>query len=198
MMLAPLAFVSDYFTDHLFDLSYWYHGIRSQSTLKFYGIVMLLEVIDKMLYHFGEFLLVDQLWKKMHYSHLLAATIYNFCHALVLQLLLVVYNVLLNSELSLFVIMVFVNNSMKLKSTLFKKFSEQAYLHQTHVDLNSRTQKIVFFASMLLVSRKGFKADILTKLFIMFGSQMFTEWVQHVSLTKMNQLNTIVFRKMSA
>jgi hypothetical protein len=85
---------------------------------------MTLETIDKMLYYFGEFLIQDLLWKKLDWPYLISAIIYNTIHASVLYFLLIVYNVLLNSDIQLFFILIFVNNSMKLKSMLFKKFNE--------------------------------------------------------------------------
>jgi hypothetical protein len=127
--------MSDAFTDRLFDISYWYHSTRSQSTLKMYGVIMTLEVIDKVLYSFGEYLIKDLLWKKLEItnslmdckSYIIGSTIYVFLHSLIMYMLMIGYNVLLNSDVSTFLIMVFVLNSMKIKSTLFKKFSESAY-----------------------------------------------------------------------
>ena len=101
-----------------------------------YGVLMTLEVIDKILFHFGEYFIIDQFWfiipkkKNIIFSlktNIAIITVYILIHSLVLHLLLLVYNVLLNSDANAFLIMIFVNNSVKLKSTIFKKFNEQAY-----------------------------------------------------------------------
>lgn len=81
---------------------------------------MTLEVIEKMLYHFGEYFIQDLLWKRSAFRDLISAIIYNLIHASVLFTLLIIYNVILNSDISLFVILLFVNNSMKLKSIITK------------------------------------------------------------------------------
>lgn len=48
---------------HSFAVSYWYHQIRSQSVLKNYGVIMTLEIIDKIAVNLGKTLIVDRLWK---------------------------------------------------------------------------------------------------------------------------------------
>ena len=198
IIFISFLILSDYFTDQSFDISVYYHGLRSQSTVKFYGLIMTLEVIDKMMYHFGEFLIQDLLWKSpQSVRTFFAALIYNVIHAWILFLLLIVYNVLLNSDIQLFFILIFANNSMKLKSTLFKKFNEQAYWNQTHSDLIARTQKMIFIILIYLISKKGFTEDILKKLFLLFIVEPVTEYIKHISIAKMNNLNVQLVKRMS-
>lgn len=103
---------------------------------------MTLEIVDRILCSFGEFLILDLCWgtlkQRIYKTYLMAGILYVLLHSIILYLILVVYNVMLNSDINTFLIMIFVNNSMKLKSTALKKFNEQGYFSQTHTDLRAR------------------------------------------------------------
>lgn len=61
--------------------------------------------------------------------YMIVAMICIYIHSVFLYFYMVVYNVLFNADLNTFLIMVFVNSSMKLKSTVYKKFNESAYFN---------------------------------------------------------------------
>jgi hypothetical protein len=133
---------------HSFAVSYWYHQIRSQSVLKNYGVIMTLEIIDKIAVNLGKTLIVDRLWKQITekkrifswktFFLLIYSTIYVITHTIILFIWLMVYNVIFNSDWAFLIVMVFVHNSMKLKSTLMKKVTLEGYALAIFADIRCR------------------------------------------------------------
>ena len=84
--------------------------------------------------------------------------------------------------------MLFVYNSMKLKSSIFKKFTIDGYNRQTHDDLRIRFIKFLY-VFLIWGRMKGFTADILQKLGYLLGTEIVVEWVKHIFLLQLNQLS---------
>ncbi|EWS76258.1 eukaryotic membrane protein, cytomegalovirus gH-receptor family protein (macronuclear) [Tetrahymena thermophila SB210] len=199
------------FTDNLyiiemkeyFDVSYWYHAFRGQSTLKLYGVLMTADIVDKMLCTFGEYLILDIIWQKLPKSPLLhlikyiiPAILYVFLHSLVLFLSIIATNVILNSDISFLFVMMFVHLSMKLKSTIFKKFTKDGYVQQTHSDLRSRFAKFLY-VFLIWASMRGFPEDIVRKLVYFLGFEVIVEWIKHIFLMLLNNLKLSIVESMS-
>ncbi|KAL4472619.1 hypothetical protein ABPG74_018568 [Tetrahymena malaccensis] len=207
LILVPVLI----FTDNLyiiemkeyFDVSYWYHAFRGQSTLKLYGVLMTADIVDKMLCTFGEYLILDIIWQKLPKSPLLhlmkyiiPAILYIFLHSLVLFLSIIATNVILNSDISFLFVMMFVHLSMKLKSTIFKKFTKDGYVQQTHSDLRSRFAKFLY-VFLIWASMRGFPEDIVRKLVYFLGFEVIVEWIKHIFLMLLNNLKLSIVESMS-
>lgn len=164
---------------------------------------MTADVVDKMLCTFGEYLILDVLWQKFPkisllglIKYLIPAILYVFLHSLVLFLSIIGYNVILNSDISFLFVMVFVHNSMKLKSSIFKKFTKDGYVSSTHADLRARFSKC-FYVFLIWASMRGFSQDIIRKLLYFLGSEVIVEWVKHIFLMLLNNLKLSIVESMN-
>lgn len=61
-------------------------------------------------------------------KYIIPTMVYVCLHSIVLFLQIIGYNVILNSDISSLFVLIFVHNSMKLKSSVFKKFTKDAYI----------------------------------------------------------------------
>lgn len=128
--------------------------------------------------------------------YIVPTVVYVSLHSVVVFLQVISYNVILNSDISSLFVLVFVHNSMKLKSSIFKKFSKDAYTNQTHIDLRTRFEKFLY-VFLIWVSFRGFAEDILSKLLYFLGSEIIIEWVKHVFLMLLNNLTLSTVESMS-
>lgn len=201
LTLIPMLIMQNEFTQDYFSVSYWYHAIKSQSTLKLYGVLMMLENIDKMLYNFGEYFISELMWSKLQSCksirksilHIVVCLAYVLIHSIFLFTLLIIYNVFLNSDYSLFIIMIFVNNAMKMKSQIFKKLTEYGYTSQSHPDIRNRYQKFLFIILSYIMNSKGFAPDIYYKFIALLISEYTMQWFIYLSMAKFNQLKQNIF-----
>lgn len=106
------------------------------------------------------------------------------------------YNVILNSDISFLFVLIFVHNSMKLKSSIFKKFSKDGYVQSTHVDLRTRFSKC-FYVFLIWASMSGFSTDIVRKLLYFLGTEVIVEWIKHIFLMLLNNLKLSIVESMN-
>jgi hypothetical protein len=110
-----------------FEFGMWYHIIRGQSQIKLYGIMQILDLLDKLASNQGDYIFRELYWKKVCQKnsvfnrYLLYSFIYMFFHSILLGLQLTVYSVIFNSGVNLLYLALFVLSLIKLKSSVFKK-----------------------------------------------------------------------------
>ena len=132
IVLAVLYFI---------DISYIYHFIRQQSTIKLYVLFNVMEILDKLLASFGQDI-YDTLFCYM-YTHTrlsrslfsphryglktcyVVALCYSLIHTLILLLKMVTLNVSVNSHSNALFTLLISNNFVELKSSVFKTYKEE-------------------------------------------------------------------------
>lgn len=89
-----------------------------------------------------------------------------------------VYNVIFNSDWAFLIVMVFVHNSMKLKSTLMKKVSPESYALAIFADIRCRFQKFLFVFFIMISNPRGVTKEFLLKLVIFLSVDFLIEWIK--------------------
>ena len=103
---------------------------------------------------------------------------------------------ILNSDISSLFVLIFVHNSMKLKSSIFKKFTKDGYTQQTHVDLRTRFSKCLY-VFLIWTNMNGFASDIIRKLLYFLGAEVIVEWIKHIFLMLLNNLKLSIIESMN-
>jgi hypothetical protein len=104
-----VAFVAYIFTlnEDIFDISFLYHMIRGQSTVKVYAIIFAIEASEVVMTKLGIFLyknIRDKLENKdvafyKLFPEFLVESLYVFCHGYIIYIDFLIYSVVLNSSL---------------------------------------------------------------------------------------------------
>lgn len=136
------------------------------------------------IYWYSQFTIV----KNTHVCQLMRLAI----HCALLFLEMINLNVALNSEISSFLTIVLGNNMTELKITVFKKQDERGMQNILYFDAVERTQKAIALF-LIYLHPKSVADDFLFKIFVLIIAEFLIDWIKHVFLTKMNDLQADIF-----
>ncbi|XP_065884568.1 transmembrane anterior posterior transformation protein 1-like isoform X2 [Dysidea avara] len=194
------------------DTSMVYHMVRGQSFIKLYVIINVLEIFDRLLASIGQDTLDTLYWvaletksKKQDYLEALfyfcVANIYVFLHTVLALFQAVTLNVAMNSHSNVLLTILISNQFVELKGNVFKKFETANLFQMSCSDIRERFHMVVLLAVVSVRNLAAFNWDpghleiLIPELLMVFGSELFVDWVKHAFITKFNDIQPEVYRK---
>jgi uncharacterized membrane protein YgcG len=183
------------------NMSWLYHYIRMQNTIKLYALTAMMEIFDKLFSSFGIDALDSLFWKtrvRSSYSTLILSFLITLTYVLVhsslyfahVSTLIVAIN---NADQSLLTILI-LNNFAEIKSFVLKKFDEESLYQLVCSDIYERFKIVLFSFLIFLISfSQSSSTSVLTVLseyglifFWMISSEMIVDWIKHAFIVKLN------------
>lgn len=121
---------------------------------------------------------------------------YIVLHTLDLLTLMIIYNLSINSDISALALILFIHSSVKLKSIPFKKFDERLYFTQTFTDCKEKVSRYLLIYLISLMP-ETYADGYEYKIFLMFGSDLMVDWINHFFMVKMNNLKPDILKNLS-
>lgn len=206
----------------LFDLSFVYHFIRGQATLKLYGLFNLLEIMDKLCCSFGPDIFDSLLHistppemtpkgknRKLRYfgpvvSYLIAL-VYTFVHSSFLFIRIITLNVSMNAYNNSLLTLLITNNFVELKGSVFKNFKKDNVFLMTCSDIVERFNLFLFLSIVIIHNLNDaswemtyvIALDILYVLALVFLMEVLVDWIKHAFIIKFNNLSTTIYSELS-
>lgn len=206
----------------LFDLSFVYHFIRGQATLKLYGIFNLLEIMDRLCCSFGPDIFDSLLHistppemtpggkkKKMRYfgpiMSYFIALVYTFIHSSFLFIRIITLNVSMNAYNNSLLTLLITNNFVELKASVFKNFQKNNVCLMTCSDIVERFNLFLFLTIVIVHNLNDaswrmtyvIAMDILYVLSLVFAMEVLVDWIKHAFIIKFNGLSTSLYSDLS-
>jgi hypothetical protein len=143
------------------NMSRVYHYIRGQAMIKLYVIIAMLEILDKLCCSLGQDILDSLYWTTRRSPDKWLRLTADFCvtwcfvlvHAGLIFAHVVTLNVAINSSSSSMLTLLVSNNFAELKTTVFKKYSEQNLLQIACSDIVERFKLFLF---LLMIGLQNF------------------------------------------
>ncbi|TNV74174.1 hypothetical protein FGO68_gene14737 [Halteria grandinella] len=157
------------FTFNYFEVGFWYHIIRGQSQIKLYGLIQILDLLDRLACTQGDYILRQMYWQHVYKEqsvfnrYLIYSFVYIFAHSCLLGLQLTVYNVIFSQKVQLLYLALFVLSLIKLKGSVFKKQDEKSCISTAINDGREYFQKILYIL-LITISNKFTPIDFLYKI----------------------------------
>ena len=142
----------------LLDMSQVYHYIKMQTTVKLYVLTAMMEILDKLLFSFGQDAFDSLFWKVKNFTSndtstvavsLIIVAVYVVVHSSLFFVNIVVAVKI--SDNSLFAVII-LNNFAEIKQFVYRKFDAEGLFRLACVDITERFQTTLFF---ILVSVVG-------------------------------------------
>ena len=218
--LATLAAVSYALTR--FDVSFIYHFIRSQDTLKLYVVFNILDIMDKLFLSFNtdtfeamalractctdpKLTLTSRIVESMLlFRNWLVSTVSIFVHGSVILCQAVTLNVALNTSSKGLLPLLVSNQFMEVKGFVFKRMDYKRLFNITCQDIAERVNIIVMVLFVIIHSALGGKgkrnaalisAALYNKLVVVILCEFVVDWMKHAFLSKFNSLPSTTYRR---
>lgn len=178
------------------DPSIVYHYVRGQATFKLYVIYNCLEILDRLCTYFGnDVSTLPHVGRgAMSFPALFAVQLLYVCiHAFILFLQLITLNVAIN-EVNLLLTLLVSNQFIELKTSVFKKYSEDNLFQIVGADAVERFQifvYIVLIAFNNLSDRQWAPGidwffELGRTLVLVAGSEALIDWIKHAFIARFN------------
>lgn len=198
LMRGLLLLIGSWALSHV-NMSWVYHYIRMQNTIKLYALTAMMEIFDKLFSSFGIDALDSLFWKtriRSNYTVLILSFLVTLIYVLVhsslyfthVSTLIVAIN---NADQSLLTILI-LNNFAEIKSFVLKKFDEDSFYQLVCSDIYERFKIVLFYFLIFLI---GFsQSSNIYHTFLEYGliflwmlfSEMIVDWIKHAFIIKLN------------
>eukprot|EP00055_Hartaetosiga_balthica_P002391 m.139378 g.139378 ORF g.139378 m.139378 type:complete len:644 (+) comp21271_c0_seq1:27-1958(+) len=187
------------------DISYMYHNIRGQSTIKYYVLINMCEVFDKLFSALAQDVtdsLVLKASKCKGVYDLLIVTFLLFLsivaillHTIVVMLQMIALNVAINSKTSGILTIILSNQFLEVKSSVFKKITKSSLYQLVCWDVRERFQYFLMLTLIAIRNLSAYAWDVeyfvnflLGNLALAYGSEVVVDWFKHSFVTRFNGL----------
>eukprot|EP00049_Salpingoeca_infusionum_P014102 m.262834 g.262834 ORF g.262834 m.262834 type:complete len:581 (+) comp15597_c0_seq1:205-1947(+) len=191
------------------DISWVYHNVRGQSTIKLYVIINLVDVFDRLCASFsqdifdvltlrcystdsfGSFLKLIVFW--------LLAFLFLVLHTSAILVQLVALNVAINSNNQSLLPLLISNQFMEIKSAVFKRCDIVSLFQITCADLRERFQFVLILTLIAIrnMSAYGWQSaefyDLAFIVFLTYVSEVFVDYFKHAFVVRFNALSTDLY-----
>ncbi|CAD8045935.1 unnamed protein product [Paramecium sonneborni] len=181
------------FTFNYFEVGFWYHIIRGQSQIKLYGIIQILDLLDRLACTQGDYIIRQLYWQNVYKNqsvinrYLFYSFIYIFAHACLLGLQLTVYNVIFSQKVQLLYLALFVLSLIKLKGSVFKKQDEKSCISTAINDGREYFQKALYII-LISMSVKFTPVDFYYKIGFYFFIELLVDSFKYISIFHLNSV----------
>ncbi|KAM3139079.1 hypothetical protein pb186bvf_008890 [Paramecium bursaria] len=176
-----------------FELGLWYHTIRGQSQIKLYGIIQILDLLDRIACNQGDYIVKQLYWNRVNKTeailnrYLIYSYIYIICHTCVIGLQMTVYNVIFSSNLNLLYLALFVLSLIKLKGSVFKKQDEKSVIQMSLDGGRELFQKMLY--TILIISTNKFTPqDFYYKIAFYYMIEYIVDSFKNISIFHLNNI----------
>ncbi|CAK78810.1 unnamed protein product (macronuclear) [Paramecium tetraurelia] len=190
---AMIWLITWLFTFNYFEVGFWYHIIRSQSQIKLYGIIQILDLLDRLACTQGDYIIRQLYWQNVYKNqsvfnrYLPYSFIYIFAHACLLGLQLTVYNVIFSQKVQLLYLALFVLSLIKLKGSVFKKQDEKSCITTAINDGREYFQKALYII-LISMSVKFTPVDFYYKIGFYFFIELLVDSFKYISIFHLNSV----------
>lgn len=205
-----------------FDISFIYHIIRSQDTIKLYVVFNILDILDKLFLSFNTDTFEAMslragtctkgslnIYEKLKEGNLLlrnwlVSTISIFIHGLVILCQAVTLNVALNTSNKGLLPLLISNQFMEVKGFVFKRMDYKRLFNITCQDIAERTNIFIIIVFVVVHSAIAATArntsilvskSLLHKLVVIALCEYVVDWMKHAFLSKFNSLPPTTYRR---
>uniref|UniRef100_A0A1I7XPC5 Protein TAPT1 homolog n=1 Tax=Heterorhabditis bacteriophora TaxID=37862 RepID=A0A1I7XPC5_HETBA len=194
------------------DTSVVYHQVRGQGVIKLYIFYNMLEVADKLFSSLGQDILDALFWtaneqKTMRNMirtvfHFIFAITYATIHTFLVLLQATTLNVAFNSHNQALLAIMMSNNFVELKGSVFKKFAKANLFQMACSDVRERFHImallfVVMVRNMMAVNWSNEHMwEMIPDILMVIGAELLVDWLKHAFITKFNEINAEVSRRM--
>ena len=187
------------------DVSVLYHWIRSQSMVKLYLLVAIVEVFDRLMCSLGQDCLDSLYWnttRRPRSSRLIVSAlvvlVYTGLHSFLLFVHVATLNVAMNSDDQALLSLLIGGNFAEIKSTVFKKYNKATLFKITASDICERFKLALFLLLVLtLNASQGMDSTMLynylSMCWIVYCAEWLSDWLKHAFITKFNYIASGVY-----
>ena len=191
------------------NISILYHWIRSQSMVKLYLVVAMVEVFDRLMCSLGQDCLDSLYWnttRRPKSSRLLVSAlvvlIYTALHSFLLFVHVATLNVAMNSDDQALLSLLIGGNFAEIKGTVFKKYNKASLFKIAASDICERFKLALFLTLVLLLNAsQGMDQKMLYNYLSMCGiiwcAEWLSDWLKHSFITKFNYIASSVYAEYS-
>lgn len=184
-----------------------YHWIRSQSMLKLYVLIAMVEVFDRLFSSLGQDCLDSLYWNTINRPRslrmiisVMVVWVYATLHSLILFVHVETLNVAMNSNDQALLTLLISGNFAEIKSTVFKKYNKPALFKITSSDICERFKLGLFLSLVLLMNLcQGMTFQQFKQYchicWVVWISELISDWIKHAFITKFNFLPSKVYRE---
>lgn len=187
------------------SVSILYHWIRSQSMVKLYLIVAMIEVFDRLMCSLGQDCLDSLYWnctRRPQSSRLivsvLVALVYTSLHSLLLFVHVATLHVAMNSDDQALLSLLIGGNFAEIKSTVFKKYNKATLFKIVASDICERFKLFLYLLLVLAMNAsqgmdKKMVYNYLSMCGIVWCAEWLSDWLKHAFITKFNYIASGVY-----
>uniref|UniRef100_A0A7S4EE94 Uncharacterized protein n=1 Tax=Pseudo-nitzschia australis TaxID=44445 RepID=A0A7S4EE94_9STRA len=191
------------------NISILYHWIRSQSMVKLYLVVAMVEVFDRLMCSLGQDCLDSLYWnttRRPKSSRLIVSAlvvlIYTALHSFLLFVHVATLNVAMNSDDQALLSLLIGGNFAEIKGTVFKKYNKASLFKIAASDICERFKLALFLILVLLLNAsQGMDQKMLYNYLSMCGiiwcAEWLSDWLKHSFITKFNYIASSVYAEYS-
>eukprot|EP00536_Pseudo-nitzschia_multiseries_P011624 jgi/Psemu1/67980/estExt_Genemark1.C_4060011 len=191
------------------NISILYHWIRSQSMVKLYLVVAIVEVFDRLMCSLGQDCLDSLYWnttRRPRSSRLIVSAlvvlIYTALHSFLLFVHVATLNVAMNSDDQALLSLLIGGNFAEIKSTVFKKYNKASLFKIAASDICERFKLALFLILVLMLNAsQGMDQKMLYNYLSMCGviccTEWLSDWLKHSFITKFNYIASGVYAEYS-